>query len=131
MTWLKLGKIQEILFLTGTTFSKLAILALYKRVFTTRPYILATFTIGTLVVFTFIGGILASAFICRPFSYHWNRTIHGGHCGDIVAGYRWVGLPNIITDFFILLLPIPEIYQLHTDRFIKAGIFLTFFTGSL
>ncbi|KAF2117349.1 hypothetical protein BDV96DRAFT_644773 [Lophiotrema nucula] len=130
-TFLKLTKVIEFLYLLSTTFPKLAILALYKRIFPSRPYQIATYTVAALVLLTCVGGVLTSLTICRPFAYHWNKTISGGHCGDSTAEYQYIGIPNIVTDLLILALPMPGIYKLHTDMPIKFGLFLTFLAGSI
>lgn len=130
-TWLKLDKSEEYIYMASITFPKLAILALYMRIFTTQRYLIATYFTGGLIIVTFLIGIVMSSLICVPFAYHWNKNIPGGQCGDIMAAYRYISVPNITTDFLTLILPLPAIWKLHVDTGVKIGLFITFAFGSL
>lgn len=69
--------------------------------------------------------------ICKPIKYNWDKTIPGGHCGDLNGIFRWTSLPNLITDIAMLILPLPMIWKLHTGLSQKIGLSPTFVTGSM
>jgi len=79
----------------------------------------------------FITGFIVWLTICQPFPFKWDKTIKEGHCGDSMAAYRWVGVPNILTDLAIMFLPFSILYRLQISRLRKLGLLITFMTGSL
>ena len=110
---------------------KLAILALYLRLFTPRPYRLAVYALSAIVVLTGIATPIATLSLCRPFAYNWNQSIPGGKCANKNALYLWGSLPNIITDIAMLILPMPVVWWLHVSKKLKVGLTIAFLTGSL
>jgi len=50
--------------------------------------------------------------MCRPLAYHWDKSIPGGKCGNIMVGYKYFTIPNLLTDIIMLILPLPAIYKL-------------------
>ena len=120
-----------LLYLAAVVFPKIAILAIYLRVFTQPRFRTACYVLATLLVANWIGSTVAGLLICRPLEYLWDQSIAGGHCFDINAWFRWASLVNIVTDVAMLVLPLPVIWQLHTSRNIKFGLTITFTTGSM
>ena len=110
---------------------KLAILALYLRLFTLRPYRITVYVLAAIVAATGIVCPIMSLNLCRPFEFNWNRMIPGGECWDEQAFYRWGSLPNVLTDIAMLVLPLPIVWRLHTSKKLKLGLTLTFLTGSV
>lgn len=132
ITWLKLSKAAEILYFPAMVFPKLAILAMYMRIFNMqRAYRRAVYIIASLLTVWGVAGIMTSLLYCKPFAYHWDKTIPGGKCGDKMAAYRWISVPNIVADVVILVLPLPAIKKLQIDLANKIGLSLTFIVGSL
>ncbi|KAI1387437.1 uncharacterized protein F4822DRAFT_430185 [Hypoxylon trugodes] len=76
------------------------------------------------------GGIILVFTICKPFAFKWDKTIHG-ECADWMASYRYVSIPNIITDIAIILLPVRMLYQLNLGRTEKLGVFVATMAGGL
>lgn len=120
-----------LLYLAAVVFPKLAILAIYLRVFTQPRFRSACYVLVTLLMANWIGTTVAGLLVCRPLEYLWDRTIAGGHCFNINAYFRWASLVNIITDVAMLILPLPVICELHISRNIKIGLTITFATGSM
>lgn len=120
-----------LLYLAAVVFPKLAILAIYLRIFTQPRFRSACYVLITLLIANWIGTTVAGLLICRPLEYLWDRTIVDGHCLNINAYFRWASLVNIITDVAMLILPLPVIWELHTSRNIKIGLTITFATGSM
>lgn len=132
INWQKLSKATEMIYFPAMTFPKLAILALYMRIFTAhRRYRIAVYTTGTVMVLWSVAGIITCLAYCKPFAYAWNKTIPGGKCGDTMTAYRFISIPNIVTDIVILVLPLPAIYKLHISPGAKLGLLLTLAFGSL
>ncbi|KAJ4302827.1 hypothetical protein N0V90_001718 [Kalmusia sp. IMI 367209] len=76
-------------------------------------------------------GIISPALACKPFAYNWDKSIPGGKCIDLVAAYRWVSFPNILTDLALMALCFPSIYTVQLPLITKIGLFATFGIGSV
>ena len=129
--WLKLIVAEEFLYLLSATVPKLAILCLYLRIFTTKPYRYAAYAIAGVMILNYIVDVIIALTMCKPIAYSWDKTIPGGYCGDIMAAYRYISVPNLVTDVAMLVLPLPVIWRLNTKLSQKIGLTLTFMTGSL
>lgn len=131
INWLKIDAGMEYVYVASVSLPKLTILALYMRIFPAKPYRIVAYAIGALVIVTWIASYLSSSLTCRPFAYRWDKTIPGGMCGNLMAGYRSISVPGVFADFLILVLPLPAIYKLHVELPVKIGLFLTFTLASL
>lgn len=129
-TYLKLQTAAEFVYVAACLFPKLSILVLYLRIFTSRAVRICTWIVIGVCIAHATANIIASFAICQPFEYKWNKTIPG-HCADIMASYRYVSLPHILTDLAILVLPLSSLWHLQISKRRKLGIFLTFVMGSL
>jgi len=130
-TYLKLQTAAEFVYVAACLFPKLSILVLYLRVFTDRTVRICTWFVICFCVAHALANIIASFTICQPFAYKWNKTIEGGKCADVMASYRYVSLPHILSDIAILVLPLSSLSKLMVSKRRKVGIFLTFLMGSL
>lgn len=131
VVWAKLVVGIPIVYLAAVLFPKLAILAIYLRIFTKKPYRRACYALAVLLIANWIATTVAGLLVCIPLRYLWDRTVAGGHCFDINAYFRWSSLVNILTDVIMLILPLPVIWKIHTSRNIKIGLTFTFATGSV
>lgn len=90
-------------------FTKASILLQYRRVFQTRRFRFWCNIVLVLVsiygLWTTVSGILA----CWPIAYFWDKSIAGGNCLNEYASWFSNAGMNVITDFVIVLLPIPAI----------------------
>ena len=119
------------IYLAAVLFPKLAILAIYLRIFTQKPHKIVCYVVAGLLIANWIGSTVAGFLTCAPFKYLWDKTIPGGYCFDINSYFRWASLVNIITDVIMLILPLPVIWKIQTTTNIKIGLTITFATGSL
>lgn len=126
----KIDKVVEFVYIEAIAGTKLAILCLYLRIFSTRSYRIATYLVGALIILTVIGAHICSLVICSPIAFQWNPTIPGGHCGNLMLAYQMWCIPNIATDVMMLVLPLPAIFKLRIDMAVKIGLTITFLTGS-
>ena len=85
--------------------------------------------IGTLFTFYLINtGV--NIFICRPREKFWNRFIEGT-CYNFIALMKAISLFNVISDVYILVLPIPSIWRLQVVPKKKIGISVVVAAGVL
>ncbi|KAF7917047.1 uncharacterized protein EAE97_012067 [Botrytis byssoidea] len=131
ISWAKVLVVTPIVYSAACCIPKIVILTLYLRIFTQTAYRIACYILITIVVCLAIADIISGATLCTPVAYLWDKTIPGGHCIDIVTFYRWGTLPNAITDVFMLILPLPVVWKLHTSKRVKIGLTITFLTGSI
>lgn len=110
---------------------KLAILALYHRVFPIKFYHNIIYVLIFIVIATGIVCPIMSLNLCHPFAFNWNHSIPGGKCLNGGAFYRWGSLPNILTDIALLVLPMPIVWNMKASTNMKIGLTLTFLTGSM
>ncbi|PYH49451.1 uncharacterized protein BP01DRAFT_379019 [Aspergillus saccharolyticus JOP 1030-1] len=108
------------------TFVKLSILALYQRIFSRGPMIMAANVVGCIVILWCFGCCLIGAVTCLPFRKLWEPTLPGG-CINLAQFYYGLQIPNILTDAIILVLPMKAVWELQISRSQKvmlSGIFL-------
>jgi hypothetical protein len=116
--------------MAGITIPKISILVLYLRIFADRRVRIATWVVFLIVIGHFVfTGIIATFTICQPFAFKWDKSIPGGHCTNLMAAYKYISIPNIVTDLGILAYS--TLRQLHTDKIQRYGIFITFLAGGL
>ncbi|KAF7510718.1 hypothetical protein GJ744_006084 [Endocarpon pusillum] len=127
-TYLKIQTAEEAIYIASVTFPKLAIILLYLKIFVDKWIRRLTWTVGVIILLNGISGLIGIFAICRPFNFKWNKAING-HCANIITTYRFVSMPNILTDVGILLLPISTLYKLQMSKPRKVGIFITFLAG--
>ncbi|KAF5872207.1 putative integral membrane protein [Botrytis fragariae] len=120
-------------YFSAVLFPKLAILAIYLRLFDVkRGFRIVTWIIGAFMIANWIGTTVAMSQICHPVQFFWNQKIPGGgKCFNIVDFLRWSSFMNIITDLAMLVLPIPVVLELQMSKKMKAGLVITFALGSL
>lgn len=120
----------ELIYTPSVSFPKLAILCLYLRIFTTKFYRYSTYICAGIILISNVVFFVLALTDCTPLASKWDRSIQG-HCIYRIALYRYVSLPNLLTDFLMLGLPLPVIWRLHTGRSQKIGLTITFLTGSM
>ncbi|GME35696.1 hypothetical protein GTA08_BOTSDO09470 [Neofusicoccum parvum] len=100
-------------------FLKTAVLLLYRRIFTLpRFHAVCTHLLCLNAVCT-LANVLAFTFICQPISHFWEQLLPNtstGKCVDFRAVWITFGSINVATDFIAVLLPIPVLRNLHTQR---------------
>ncbi|KAL2831755.1 hypothetical protein BDW59DRAFT_124640 [Aspergillus cavernicola] len=104
---------------------KISIICFYRRVFTVKPFQLATFAINGLIALWGVAIFLACAFQCRPLRSYWDHSIEGT-CFDSNKFIIVNQIFNVIMDFVILALPVPMIWNLQRawqDKLALNGVF--------
>ncbi|KAL9603522.1 MAG: hypothetical protein Q9179_002167 [Wetmoreana sp. 5 TL-2023] len=112
--------------------SKCAILLLYIRVFTTnnRAFTVAACVIGFLVGATGVATTVGSIFQCTPMARNWNGAVQG-HCINKLDFARYTAIPNVVTGFVMLLLPMPMVWRLSVTIQQKIALTATFLHGTM
>lgn len=127
---MKLFVTMQFTYVPSVTLPKLAMLALYQRLFTTRFYRWMSYLIGIFMILVWLTSLILAFTECQPFEYSWNKWIPG-HCIDLMILFRYISGLNLASDLAILILPLPIVWGLHTSRTQKIGLTLTFLTGSV
>lgn len=122
----------EFLYLGSVNIPKLAILALYRRLFSVkRLRVIVNILMGVLLAQT-MSNLVAASVACIPFAANWwDPKLQATVCLDKEALFRWSSFPNIITDIIMLVLPVRVVWNLHTTNRLKIALTLTFAVGSL
>ncbi|KAI8931820.1 hypothetical protein NX059_011457 [Plenodomus lindquistii] len=129
MAWLYF--IDESIYLTIVTLTKISILFVYLRIFPKKSFRrIVYFFIGLnglyLLIFIFI-----SVFQCTPVSYAWTYW-HGetqGVCRNINAQGWAAAIFNIVMDLVIIILPLRELSRLVMNWKKKVQLLLMFCVG--
>lgn len=113
--------------------TRLAILALYLRIFqgaVLRRFIWAVVALVTVQYMVFT---LVSVFACWPVHKFWTPLAgpHAGTCIDRGAFYRTMTPFNIAVDAILVALPLPTFWQLKATRFRKWALTFVFGLGVL
>ena len=74
--------------------------------------------------------IIVVATQCRPLQYIWDKSLNGS-CIDEWHFYVAGSVPNVLTDFAILVLPMPAVWNLNMGMPQKISILGILLLGSL
>ncbi|MCJ1331320.1 hypothetical protein MMC10_008009 [Thelotrema lepadinum] len=122
----------ELLWATSIPLIKISILLLYIRIFGRQRYFrLTAYSLSLLTICWSIMVILVCAFQCRPVSYIWDKSIAGGSCIDALQFFVVGSTIDVVTDFAILLLPLPSVVRLQLGVWQRVGLVAVFLLGSL
>ncbi|OJI98269.1 hypothetical protein ASPVEDRAFT_880951 [Aspergillus versicolor CBS 583.65] len=109
-------------------FTKISILLLYKRLFPVAKMKIAIW-VGIAVIGTLYGAfIIMSAVnigICVTVGPDISPFCDFVHTGSVI----WQTATNVVTDFYLVILPIPQVLKLKLSRKKKVGLCLTFASG--
>ncbi|OJJ75777.1 hypothetical protein ASPBRDRAFT_38076 [Aspergillus brasiliensis CBS 101740] len=121
----------SIVWCVSTALSKLTILSLYMTLFGIHKSArYACYVTGAIVIGYSVGGFSACFAVCRPLKALWDPSVHGT-CFDLNMLLRWIRLPNILSDIFIMIIPIPYVLKLQVTGRVRIGLFVTFLCGSV
>lgn len=112
------------------TCSKISILLLYRRNFTTRRFQQATMLVGGLCVGWCIAAILADIFQCRPLHAAFEPDkIFTSQCINLQAYYRGVTASNLVLDLAVLSMPLCMVWRLKLNTNQKVSLSGLFLSG--
>ncbi|KAF2152520.1 hypothetical protein K461DRAFT_148314 [Myriangium duriaei CBS 260.36] len=128
--WAKFLIVIPIMYAFAVSLPKIAILVFYRRIFTERRERFLVWVCNGIIIANLIVAVLGSCLACIPLNALWDPTVKG-RCYDITASFRYISLPNIITDFVMLVLPLPTVWKLQVPKRTKVGLAVTLLTGSV
>lgn len=112
---------------------KISILLLYRRIF--APSRRTKIFIGVLLVFLFLfylSNMMVKIFLCTPRKLIWDKDPKiKGRCINPHALYLVTAIINVLSDFYILLLPLPAIWHLQIPLARRIGLMFAFSAGLL
>ncbi|KAI4277415.1 MAG: hypothetical protein LQ337_001796 [Flavoplaca oasis] len=121
----------ELIWAASIPIIKVSILLLYIRIFGRLRYFrILAYVIGIFSICWGIMVILVCALQCRPVQFIWDKSIEGT-CINAPLFFIIGSAPNVFTDFVILVLPLPAVWNLHTTRAQKISLSFIFILGSL
>lgn len=117
---------------TGMAIAKTSVLLFYTRVFGMRntKFKYAIWSVHAMNIAWAIGTLLSVLFICNPISKAW-EFLQPGSCLNFTQLWLGNGLPNLIIDVIILVLPVPMLWQLKMKWARKIQIIGVFACGYL
>ena len=109
---------------------KICILIFYLRLFPYDRFRQCTWALIIFVSCTTVVALLLGIFQCTPIAYYWDKDISGTCLSYHSTVYTAAALV-IVSDFIIVLLPVPVIKKLNLTRRRKIGVLIMFGLGSL
>ncbi|PSR81952.1 hypothetical protein BD289DRAFT_438399 [Coniella lustricola] len=107
---------------------KLSLIMQYCRIFIDRATRTACQMTAVFIILFTLSTMLASVFSCAPVSSFWSWGTSARTCINYYALWYVHGGVNILTDFVVLLIPVPAIWTLHLPcrQKISSGLLLGF-----
>ncbi|KAF2225704.1 hypothetical protein BDZ85DRAFT_294173 [Elsinoe ampelina] len=124
---LKYFFVSQVVYKLSISFTKLSILAFYRRLFFIHTRFRKACNILMIVVAAWIvAALFSTVFQCTPVPYAYDKRINGGHCINLSASWYANATFNIISDFVITLLPMPVVSKLQMktrEKLMLCGLF--------
>ncbi|KAJ5769123.1 hypothetical protein N7520_003682 [Penicillium odoratum] len=126
---LKLVFAFEPLYITTAGVIKLSVLLMYYRIFPVRYVKIGGLILGAVTLAWVISMDFLAIFQCFPIAKAYNPTL-AGHCISLKGALIGNGVPNFVTDMFILALPSKLIWGLQASLWQRVSVIAIFLTGS-
>lgn len=130
LTFLQLVYAFEPLYITTAGIIKISVLLMYHRIFPVRYVKIGGLILATITLAWVISIDLLAIFQCTPIAKAYDRTLPG-HCISLKGALIGNGVPNFVTDIFILALPSRLIWGLQASLWQRVSVIAVFLTGSL
>ena len=117
--------VYEYVYTAAVLFVKTSILRFYYKTFPNRKFRILVITIEIFVLLWVLYSFVCFTVQCIPLSYAWTRT-GPEHCFDLVAYVVASSVLNAITDFVIVILPMPLVWGLQMPNSRRLAICGTF-----
>lgn len=130
LTYEKWGAASVVIYVPAVALAKVSILIFYLRINPASSFRYQVFFVLFVTVGYMIAICLALIFECHPIPKFWDPFVEG-KCVHVQDLYLANGILNVVTDFLVLLVPVPMLWALHVSsrqKFVLGGIFAT---GSL
>ncbi|KAL6722052.1 hypothetical protein ACLMJK_001157 [Lecanora helva] len=128
----KWGAPNVVIYIPAAGLAKVAILLFYLRINPDRNFRFAVFGVLFVTISYMVAMVLALIFQCDPISGFWDVQVHlTAKCVSTAKLYLANSILNVLTDFMVLLLPIPMLVALQVGLKQKVLIWSAFAAGSL
>ncbi|KAK8029248.1 hypothetical protein PG991_006304 [Apiospora marii] len=129
MTSLELVFVEGVMYNISLMAIKIALFAQYYRLIAQTEYRVPCLVLAALVVAWCLGMVFIVVFGCYPVQAAWDFTITEKDCTTASHGIV-IGIGNIITDFILIMLPVPIVWTLKMKTSQKLAILGIFGIGS-
>lgn len=102
---LQLNLLAAVFYCAATGFTKVSVLAFYTRIFPSRKFHYAVWSIVFIAVGYSVASVLANIFSCDPVAMTWDSRIKEGSCMNRPVFYFANAALGIFTDFATVLVP--------------------------
>ena len=110
--------------------TKIAIVLFYRRIFPTQGFRRMANAMLALLVCAWLALSIPAIFVCTPISFYWNKE----QDGTCINEYRLImcgGALTLLTDFLVLVMPMPLVWRLQVSRKQRVALSLIFMLGGL
>lgn len=122
---------EQILYSPLMFFVKASILLLYYRIFNPkRAMKYAILFMGIFLLLFYTANALVKIFLCSPRERIWDKRVPG-RCLNLGSVFMSTAIVNVLSDFYILVLPLPSVWNLRLPLPQKLGLTATFSAGLL
>ncbi|KAH9208340.1 hypothetical protein DL95DRAFT_480514 [Leptodontidium sp. 2 PMI_412] len=112
-------------------FLKISIICFYLRIFGgSRTFQNCAYSIIGIAIAWAIAVELSVFLLCRPLAYNWDHSLNGT-CRGRNKAYISAGGVNVATDFMVMGLPVPYVWNLHLAWRRKVGVCIMFSLGTV
>lgn len=111
-----------------TSITKLGILSLLHTILgrTSKNTRIAIKATSILVVVILVIQIIIPFANCKPFSHNWTPMGPGKCAIPSLALWRYFSIPNVVTTFIMIIIPLPALYKLKVGTPTRIGIGFVF-----
>ncbi|KAJ4347788.1 uncharacterized protein N0V89_009158 [Didymosphaeria variabile] len=123
--------IDEPIYITVVSLTKISILCFYLRIFPDRNFRRAVYAVMVFTGLYMLAFILVSLFQCRPVDHawkYWNHE-HAGACNNVNAQGWAAAIFNIVLDIATIILPLRQLSKLAMNWKKKVQLMLMFGFG--
>ncbi|KAL2045122.1 hypothetical protein ABVK25_012213 [Lepraria finkii] len=112
----------EILYTMTLCLTKFSILLFYLRVFVRTTTRIPIAILASIITGWAIAVVVTTIFQCSPVQGFWDKSMNPTCAVNVYAFFIGNAIPNIVTDWALLFLPIPYIRRLHQSRAQKIAL---------
>lgn len=120
----------EVLYAPTIGVVKISTLLLFARIFPGQKFKRMLWAVGLFTSTYSAVMVVTMIFQCRPFRRVWDPTVKAD-CVDISKVWIVMASLNVLTDFLLLCLPLPQLWKLQMHRGTKVQLIGIFSIGSL
>ncbi|KAJ4287326.1 hypothetical protein N0V90_012724 [Kalmusia sp. IMI 367209] len=129
--YVKMTMVAMILYNPAIFFTKLSILLMYQRLFPMKIFHRICWAVGAFILAYSITSPMVTLLQCVPISANWDRKAAArAKCVDFASELIALSTINAVTDFVLLILPMPILWRLHVSLNKKIRLMVMFGLGN-